>query len=399
MVDATDLKKYTADLRVLIVEDDRALLEESAALLRLLCHTVVTAENGQEGLERFQEAGPFDVILTDIYMPRMDGIEMVKAVRAINPEQKIVVISAHEDSAYLIELINLGIDFFVLKPVEVNRLMAVLYKLAKALHNEREVARFHETLKQRVEEEFTRRRESESLLIQQSKMAAIGEMIGAITHQWRQPLTALSVILQEIEEEAGAEDGDRDLMAEDSRSGLKQIDFMNQTIEDFKNLLKPDRHRCEFDAKEAIEAVLRLLGKLLKSHNIRVDLDRTTQLPPLTGHPSAFRQAILNLISNARDAIIARRQERGEPKEGVIAIGFEREGEQLRVIIEDNGGGIPAEVMERIFEPYFSTKGNEGTGIGLYIVRTIIVNTLKGSITAQNSQSGARFVMALPASV
>ncbi len=393
--DAATLKTYTADLRVLIVEDDRALLEESAALFRLLCKEVLTAENGQEGLARFEQEGPFDIVITDIYMPRMDGIELTRALRAQNPEQKIVVVSAHEESAYLIELINLGADAFVLKPVEIERLMDGVHKIARALHNERAVAEFNATLQQRVEEEFTKRRESESLLIQQSKMAAIGEMLGAITHQWRQPLTALSVILQEIEEESQNPELSRDQIREDSQAGLEQIAFMNQTVEDFKQLLKPDRQRQLFDVREATWAVVRLLSKLLASHNIHVDLDESTPIEPVRGHPSAFRQAILNLLSNAKDAIIARRQKEGTPQEGQIAIRFAQSGDRLTLSIEDNGGGIAADTVPQIFEPYFSTKGAEGTGIGLFIVKTIIVNTLQGSIEVQNAPKGARFVITL----
>ncbi|MGE4295605.1 MAG: response regulator [Campylobacterales bacterium] len=397
-LDAAMLKRYTASLRILYVEDDQKLCDETAALLRLLFKEVKTAADGEAGLELFRFDGPFDLVLTDIYMPKMDGIELTRKIREIDEEQPIVVISAHEESHYLISLINLGVDHFVLKPVEISRMMEVLYKVSRRINDERELKGFHEYLKQRVEEEFSKRRESEALLIQQSKMAVLGEMIGAIAHQWRQPLTALSILLQDMHECAEHGGIQKEQLLSDTTEGLRQVAFMNQTVEDFRSFLKPSKNREPFDVKESLQSVLGLISKLLAGQEIGVEITGGETPAVVTGYPNEFKQALLNLFANATDAINARRAAQRGTGAGLIRIELTRSaGGELSVSFEDNGGGIDAAILGRIFEPYFSTKGESGTGIGLYIAKTIIESGMGGTLTALNTQGGARFEIRLPA--
>ena len=396
ILDAAILKRYTANLRILYVEDDEKLCDETTALLKLLFKEVATAKDGVEGFDRFRFDGPFDLVLTDIYMPKMDGIELAKKIRELEEDQPIVVISAHEESHYLIELINLGVDYFILKPVEIGRMMEVLYKVSKHINDERELKSFHEYLKQRVEEEFSKRRESEALLIQQSKMAVLGEMIGAIAHQWRQPLTALSILLQDIRDEAEHGRIDQARLIEDTTEGARQIAFMDQTIDDFRTFLKPSKSREPFDAQESVRSVESLLSKLLLNDSIDVTLQVNTPQTTALGYPNEFKQALLNLFANARDAILTQKaKSRGN---GVIRVAFFNEGDKLLITLEDNGGGIDATILPRIFDPYFSTKGEGGTGIGLYIAKTIIESGMGGTLTALNCEGGARFEIRLPLS-
>lgn len=395
-LDAAMLKRYTAPLRILYVEDDEKLCEETAALLKLLFKEVRTAHDGEAGLELFRFEGPFDLVLTDIYMPKMDGIELTRRIKDLQEDQPVVVISAHEESHYLINLINLGVDHFILKPVEISRMMEVLYKVAHRISDERELKIFHEYLKQRVEEEFSKRRESEALLIQQSKMAVLGEMIGAIAHQWRQPLTALSILLQDMKESAEHGSLQTAQLLSDTAEGLKQVAFMNQTVEDFRTFLKPSKTRERFDAKESVLSVEALLSKVLCSDNVTLELVTDAPQTTVMGYPNEFRQALLNLFANARDAIAARRKKQGSLA-GAIRVGFSREkAGELLITFEDNGGGIDATILPRIFEPYFSTKGDGGTGIGLYITKTIIEGGMGGRLAALSGPEGARFEIRLP---
>ena len=215
----------------------------------------------------------------------------------------------------------------------------------------------------------------------------MGEMIGAIAHQWRQPLNALAINIQLLEDLY--EDGtlDNKMLKELVQKNMETIQFMSNTIDDFRNFFRKDKEKVEFDIKEAIEKTIELQKAQLSNHNIKV----ITNLEPIKfkGYKNEFMQAILNLISNAKDVIIERN------KEGVIRISSKKDQDKIVIEIEDNGGGIPEDIIDRIFEPYFTTKEEgKGTGMGLYMVREII-HRMNGKISVTNTKEGAKFIIIL----
>ncbi len=242
------------------------------------------------------------------------------------------------------------------------------------------------------------KQQHETLLVQQSKMAVMGEMIAAIIHQFKQPLSALSLILQELGEEARARRLDTELVLHAEGQGLEQVEYMNRTADDFHNFLKPDKSSGRFSPLEAIKEVQRLLSRRLKAAHAEVRYDEQAQACTISGVRNEFKQVALNLMGNACDAI-ARSRARGElpaTKKGEIIISVTGSTEAVEVCFEDNGGGIDPLLLERIFEPYFTTKGeSEGTGVGLYMSRTIIESGFGGRIWAENGPKGARFRMTL----
>jgi PAS domain S-box-containing protein len=262
-------------------------------------------------------------------------------------------------------------------------------RAAKALTD-----RANEELQKRVESEVQRRRKQEQLLIQQSKMAAMGEMIAAIAHQWKQPLTILSLLVQDLVETQKEGALDSSYLKNTSDQCIHQIEFMSQTINDFRNFLKPTKTRVSFDVLREIYEIERLFGRQLKKHNITLKIHEPEgSAPTAVGYPNEFKQVLLNIINNARDAIatIGRAQ-------GVITIDFKECDQMLCIEVEDNGGGIEAVMLEKLFNPYESTKGDGGTGIGLYLAKTIIEESMCGQITAENTLEGARFSLCLPLS-
>lgn len=395
MKNISTLKKYSSNLRVLYVEDDESLRAESTALFELLFDETKVAVDGEDGLNHYRFDGKFDLVITDIYMPKLNGVELVREIRKIDPNQRVIVISAHDDSKYLLELINLGINHFILKPVEASKIMEVLLKVTREIHNEKELASFHEYLKERVDEEFNRRRESETLLIQQAKMAALGEMLGAIAHQWSQPLTVVSMLLHEASVLAKAGNIDHGEVTNCSNGIMKQIDFMRQTVEDFKAFLKPSRHKEHFKVKETTKSVHQIMEKLLKSENIKIEIKGATDAEAY-GFANEFKQVILNILSNMKDAIVEHRKSVGDDYAGKITIEFVESAESLLIRLKDNGYGLDNSVVERVFEPYFTTKGIKGTGIGLHIAKTVIERSMNGKISAIASDDGAIFEIVLP---
>ncbi|MBF0565990.1 MAG: HAMP domain-containing protein [Nitrospirae bacterium] len=269
-------------------------------------------------------------------------------------------------------------------------------------------------LEKKVDDEVNQRRQQEQMLIQQSKMAAMGEMIGAIAHQWRQPLNALGLIVQDIEDAYKFGELDDGYISDAVSNAMAQIDFMSRTIDDFRNFFRSDKTKTTFDVKEATNKVLSMFLAQLNTNFISCRLichihEKTFESlsevlccdeMQVTTYKNEFEQVILNIINNARDAILSNRRKRLLPAqgEGLISIDFYKEAhnESTAVVIKisDNGGGIPPNIIDRIFEPYFTTKElAKGTGIGLYMSKTIIENNMGGSLTAKNVEAGAEFTI------
>ncbi len=248
------------------------------------------------------------------------------------------------------------------------------------------------SLQERVVEALAELRQRDQMMISQSRQAAMGEMIGNIAHQWRQPLNALSMLLANIQMAHLYNEITADFMKSVLDKGNQLIQKMSTTINDFRNFFLPDKEAVSFSANSQINHALSLVGAGLNSQNIQIQLEAECEMQ-MTGLPNEYSQVILNLLSNAREAI----KENNIP-EGIIKIRlFEREGFACAAV-SDNGGGIPADVIDKIFEPYFSTK-EMGTGIGLYMSKMIIERSMNGTIEAHNIDGGAEFVVSIPQGV
>lgn len=231
-----------------------------------------------------------------------------------------------------------------------------------------------------------RQNEQEQMLIQQSKMAAMGEMIGHIAHQWRQPLLALTEVIREIGEtyEKGALD--RKAIIGYVEHGTLLAESMSDTIDDFREFFLPKKTHQLFNLAKTVAGALILLDATLKDSGIEVLVEGDGELTAF-GLENEYSQVLFNIINNAREAMV----DNGtlEPK---IRISYVREGDDAVVRVADSGGGIPEAIREKIFDPYFTTKGERsGTGIGLYMSKTIIEKNMNGKIRAYNQNGGAVF--------
>ncbi|MEZ7935176.1 MAG: ATP-binding protein [Sulfurospirillum sp.] len=276
--------------------------------------------------------------------------------------------------AVLLIILNYGFNVLILRLEE----------------SEASLKELNHTLEFRVNEEIARRMENEQILMHQSRLASMGEMIGNIAHQWRQPLSELGAtlmnlqILWEKQKLTSAVFEDRIKRSE----GL--IAYMSKTIDDFRNFFASDNKKERYCVNDAIRKSLELIEPALKNHHIVLEFHEEGEYE-IEGYPSQFAQAILNIISNAKDILL----ERGihAPK---IEITLKcKEGKTL-IQIADNGGGITLEPIEKIFEPYVSTKhAKSGTGIGLYMSKSIIEKNANGVLSAYNSDIGAVFEITL----
>jgi PAS domain S-box-containing protein len=227
----------------------------------------------------------------------------------------------------------------------------------------------------------------EQMLVQQSRQAAMGEMIGNIAHQWRQPLNVLALILQElsITNELGSFPRE-DLDASITKS-LQIIYHMSQTIDGFRDFFRPDKETVPFSPLKVAVRTVALVDASFRELQIDVDISGADDII-IQGYPNEYSQVILNILMNARDAF----QERAPSGPRTIRISLTRENMKTVLNITDNAGGIPGEVMEKIFDPYFSTKGpDKGTGLGLFMSKTIIEKNMSGRLSACNAGEGATF--------
>ena len=245
---------------------------------------------------------------------------------------------------------------------------------------------FYKELDKRVNEEIEKRRQKEQLLMQQSKLAALGEMLGNIAHQWRHPLTRLSLIIQNFELAAKKNRLTPEYIEKFKNNATLQIKYMSDTIDDFSNFFKKDTKKVDFYPEDIIKDTLKLLEGRLEQNRVEVNVDIINSTK-ISGYKSEFSQVILNIINNAIDILNERNIENKKINIRINASTIE---------IEDNAGGIPDDIKDKIFEPYFTTKfQSQGTGIGLYMSKIIITQHFNGEFFAYNSKDGAVFVIKL----
>jgi PAS domain S-box-containing protein len=242
-------------------------------------------------------------------------------------------------------------------------------------------------LEQRIVEAVSDSREKDRMLIQQGRQAAMGEMIGNIAHQWRQPLNTLGLIVQELQMTYGRDDSYKESLGINCHKAMSLINHMSKTIDDFSNYFKPTKEKTLFNVSNAVSQTVALIEPSLKNQNIKVDLssnDDTTIL----GYANEYPQVLLNILLNCRDAFEGCQLD--SPR--VITITVSKENDRSVVTIADNAGGIPEAVLDKIFDPYFTTKGpDKGTGIGLYMAKIIVEKNMGGRLTVRNGLNGAEF--------
>jgi len=229
-------------------------------------------------------------------------------------------------------------------------------------------------------------REKEQMLIQQSRQAAMGEMIGNIAHQWRQPLNTLGLTIQQLLLFYDLNEFNREFLEKSVSSSMELILHMSKTIDDFRNYFRPDKDKVEFKVREAIVNTLSLLEGSLQNPPITVEIVAKDD-PVIHGYRNEFAQVLLNIMINARDALIDR-----EIMDSRVTITINSEDGHAVVTVADNAGGIPEEIMAKIFDPYFTTKGpQQGTGVGLFMSKTIIEKNMGGRLDVRNNADGAEF--------
>jgi signal transduction histidine kinase len=214
----------------------------------------------------------------------------------------------------------------------------------------------------------------------------MGEMIGMIAHQWRQPLNNLSLSNQLLISRYENGQLNEKTVAIFKENSKKQIVHMSKTIDDFRNFFKSENKIKKFSVNEIINDILNITIGIYERYAIHLNYTPTQEITA-EGFPNELAQAILNIINNAKDALIEKKI-----ANKFINLQLDKSGDTISISVEDNAGGISKDIAEKIFDPYFSTKEEKnGTGLGLYMTKMIIVDKLRGKIDFQNTKEGVRF--------
>lgn len=261
----------------------------------------------------------------------------------------------------------------------------------KALEDELAIYRYkleklNRTLESKIDHALAELRQKDQMLILQDRFVVMGEMINNIAHQWRQPLNSLGLAIQGLPLDYDTAEFSKEYLEKTSAFAMEQIGHMSETIEFFRNFFKPDKTKVSFSIIQEIRRTLSLIEGNFYDLNLKTTLHFEGD-PQVYGYPNEYAQVLLNILTNARDALLG-----NSIVNAMISIKVFSEENKSVVTITDNAGGIDDEILGRIFDPFFTTKGpDKGTGIGLFMSKTIIEKNMGGKLTVRNSTDGAEF--------
>lgn len=251
---------------------------------------------------------------------------------------------------------------------------------------QKQLEQINSSLESRIEAAVAEIRRKDDILIQQSRLTAMGEMISSIAHQWRQPLNNIGLIVQGLQLAIKADDLSAEELDKDIADTMRVLQQISDTIDDFRNFFSYEEDACPFVVNELFSRALPFVEPSMKRNGIELELNEEADVTTV-GYPNEFMQAFLNIILNARDVLVD-----NKVSQPFIGVRIFRENGRSIVTVRDNGGGIREDILPKIFDPYFTTKQqNSGAGIGLYMAKMIIEKKMHGSLTARNCDGGAEF--------
>ena len=499
------MNKYHA----LFVEDDADIQHYLMEILKDYFFDVLSASNGVEALEIFNN-NKIDVLITDISMPKMNGLELIRNLKVNSSNLPVIVMSAYSDTEYFTKAISLGIDGYILKPIDMMQLDCLLNKVIERLNDHdaniknskllneykdtidistiisktdlngkityvndafiqltgyskdeligsyHKIVRHPDTsdavfkdmwttilnkkiwkglvknkkknndlywvditikpildeydnivefiairtdvtveveyklkLEQTVAQKVELLRQKDKILEHQSKLAAMGDMIDAIAHQWKQPINVIKLNTDMLGYDY--KDGilDDRVLETFQNSVYFQINHMVETLEEFRSFLRPNKSTKEFTVVDTINSALLLIKDELIKNNIDIKLEVLDDII-IDGIENEFIHVVLNIINNSKDAFIEKNIQEKE-----IKIILKKEQNKRIIMICDNAGGIPSELINKIFEAHITTKDMAtGTGIGLYMSKQII-EKIGAKIKVENKNNGACFTISI----
>jgi len=359
---------------ILILDD----VEENIYSLQLLIEEfdveIYTALNANDAIKILMEDN-IDLILSDIQMPDIDGFQFVEYIKGIEKLKDIPVIfitGIYDKDIYQQRSYDLGVIEYISKPIDVNLLSSKLKVYIDLFYRNKKTK---ESLK-----------EAKKLVVHNTKMASVGEMLGVISHQLKQPLNILSLYCDDIKYSYEYGELNKESINDFSENTKLQIHHMKDTIDGFLEFFNANKDKKSFSIKKTLDGSFELVNSIIKKNDIELTIDFQNDFI-LKGVEMELTQVLMNIVTNSIQAFKDRNIDNKE-----ISIEVYSKDEKNYLIISDNAGGIAEENLEKVFDPYFTTK-SEGTGIGLYMVKLVVKNSFEGNLALENSDIGVKFIM------
>lgn len=402
--------KYTSDLDILyLTENNFSYTEEKKDLMLELFHHIEVIEDLNDGLEKYNSAYQNSGFYYDFIFVETTGklgCEFIQKISSINQEQIFIVIIDVDEVGCLKSFINHGSVHLILKPFDKNDLYNTIFKASRSITNERladehlkvieafniHLQDYNNTLNSKLEEKIRDLEYSQRTIINQSKFAVMGEMIAMIAHQWKQPLNVISLNIANLEVMHLTGKYSKKELSEIIENSNETIEYMSKTIQDFTEFLKPSEIREKLKIGTIFYQLMTLIKSDIQEYDINFTIDfKLDKELIIELNSSKFTQVIINIIKNAIDEFKVKHIENP-----IISIELELVNNTYIISVQDNAGGIPLEILHTIFEPYVSTKGKNGTGLGMYMSKLLVESHLGGTIDVINRNGGALFTLKLP---
>ena len=349
------------------------------AFFSLSYYLKITEENFQQDLTEYKTVYKKAYPNKDISQIKVQKEKQIESVKDDYIHFMITI---------LICILIFMVLFTILMMTIVNDIIRKYIK--KVEYREAELENLNASLESKVNKGIEEGKRKDKAILQQAKLARLGSMINMIAHQWRQPLSELSGTLMELETATLFKKvNEKHILSSISKSDIL-IEFMSNTIDDFRNFYKPDKTKEHFNIGKACEKAICLIQASLNSNGIQLQVNVQNNRE-VYGYPREFSQVILNLISNAQDILVEKKV-----VNPLIVLNSYTQGLNSVITVKDNAGGIQEEYIDLIFDPYFTTKDKtKGTGLGLYISKLIIERNMGGELSVHNDNDGAVFKIVL----
>jgi signal transduction histidine kinase len=371
-----------AQTRILLVDDEPGIRKVLGITLADGGYSVTTAENGEEALRRFREHRP-DVVLTDIKMPDMDGIELLQHIKAESPDTEVVMFTGHGDMELAIKSLKHDATDFVTKPINEDVLEIALKRARERIAMRRQLREYTHELERLVEEKARQ-------LVEAERLAAVGQTVSELAHTIKNIANALKGSIFVLGK--GIELDEREYLLEGWRMVRDNVEKIKDLSLDLLHYGKYGRVSARpSDPRGPVEAVLRLLAGRAAELGVALSAEPAAGLASVTIDPEAIQRCLLNLVGNAIDAC------RGRPGARVAVRILPGPSGGIEYQVTDTGCGMDASTCERLFQSFFSTKGTEGTGIGLMMAKRIVDQHAGRILVESRPGEGTTVTVRLPA--
>jgi len=380
--------------KILIIDDSRFICKQVKTILEPRNYSVTSAYTAKSGLQKLHKDS-YKLLILDMELPDLHGVDVLEFIRKDKRflHLPILVLSGTSNPDIIRNVLKNGANDFLKKPfvfeefiLKVDLWIDYFKKEEELAQKNKELQYMNENLETLVKQEVEKNREKDKMMFAQSRRAQMGEMLAMIAHQWRQPLHAINAAVSVIDLKVKHGQFDYKMSKHITSKIEKYTQHLSHTIDDFRDFFKPQKTMHTTNFEVIFSKAYNLIENSLYSKNIQLELE-IRSVVDFKSYENELVQVVLNLLKNAEDVLIERSIE--NPK---IYLNID----SYSISIEDNAKGIREEILERIFDPYFSTKEKNGTGLGLYMSKVIIEEHCSGTLNVENGDHGAKFTITLP---